>query len=257
MKKILFSFLTIMVVGGVVAGATRAYFTDTETSAGNAFTAGALNLTVDSFGAFFNGAPVLATSNTPASWLAKNLTTERFFEVGNVKPGDLWKRNISLHMSDNPAWICLRIPGASKQNLENIVTDPETKAGDLSTIVGELGQNIQLYAWIDSDSDGKHDSGEKIIASGAFDNYSDIAIHDSTTGNGPLTTSTSAEMIQMELCAGTPVIASDGTVSCNGASMGNAAQTDSLIADLAIYGEQSNNNPAFTCGPSGGVPSGS
>ncbi len=44
MKKILLSFMTIGLVLALVGGGTWAYFSDTETSTGNSFTAGTLNL---------------------------------------------------------------------------------------------------------------------------------------------------------------------------------------------------------------------
>lgn len=47
MKKILLSLSMIAVVGVVVAGATGAFFSDTETSAGNFLTAGALDLKIN------------------------------------------------------------------------------------------------------------------------------------------------------------------------------------------------------------------
>jgi len=46
MKKILLSILTIGLVASVAFGATQALFSDTETSTGNTFTAGTLNLQV-------------------------------------------------------------------------------------------------------------------------------------------------------------------------------------------------------------------
>jgi len=47
MKKILLSLLTIALVSTVAFGATKAYFSDSETSTGNSFTAGTLDLTAD------------------------------------------------------------------------------------------------------------------------------------------------------------------------------------------------------------------
>ncbi|OGD68011.1 hypothetical protein A3I18_00515 [Candidatus Campbellbacteria bacterium RIFCSPLOWO2_02_FULL_35_11] len=47
MKKIIFSLGTIALVGAVVIGGTYAFFNDTETSSGNIFTAGNLDLKVD------------------------------------------------------------------------------------------------------------------------------------------------------------------------------------------------------------------
>ncbi len=47
MKKILFSLATIGVVSALTFGATTAFFSDTETSAGNTFTAGTIDISVD------------------------------------------------------------------------------------------------------------------------------------------------------------------------------------------------------------------
>jgi predicted ribosomally synthesized peptide with SipW-like signal peptide len=55
MKKILLSLLTIVVVGGAVAGATGAFYNDTETSTGNIFVAGSIDLKVDHTAQTYNG----------------------------------------------------------------------------------------------------------------------------------------------------------------------------------------------------------
>ena len=47
MQKILLSLLTVGLVASVAFGATRAYFSDSETSTGNTFAAGTINLKVD------------------------------------------------------------------------------------------------------------------------------------------------------------------------------------------------------------------
>ncbi len=47
MKKILLSFVTIALVGGVAFGATRAFFTDEEKSVGNTFSTGTIDIAVD------------------------------------------------------------------------------------------------------------------------------------------------------------------------------------------------------------------
>ena len=46
MKKILISLMAIALVVGLVGAGTMAYFSDTETSTGNTFTAGTLNITL-------------------------------------------------------------------------------------------------------------------------------------------------------------------------------------------------------------------
>ena len=48
MKRILLSLGMIVFIGAVVAGATGAFFSDTETSSGNTFAAGELDLKIDS-----------------------------------------------------------------------------------------------------------------------------------------------------------------------------------------------------------------
>lgn len=56
MKKILLSLAIILVVGGVAWGATRSFYNDTETSTGNIFTAGSIDLKVDHLAQTYNGA---------------------------------------------------------------------------------------------------------------------------------------------------------------------------------------------------------
>lgn len=55
MKKILLSLAIILVVGGIVWGATTAFYNDTETSTGNIFTAGSVDLKVDHTYASYDG----------------------------------------------------------------------------------------------------------------------------------------------------------------------------------------------------------
>jgi predicted ribosomally synthesized peptide with SipW-like signal peptide len=49
MKKIIVSLSVMAVVAGVIIGATSAYFSDTETSTGNTFTAGTLDIEMNDF----------------------------------------------------------------------------------------------------------------------------------------------------------------------------------------------------------------
>lgn len=55
MKKILLSLAIILVVGGIAWGATRSFYNDTETSTGNIFTAGSIDLKVDHLAQTYNG----------------------------------------------------------------------------------------------------------------------------------------------------------------------------------------------------------
>lgn len=55
MKKILLSLAVILVVGGVVWGVTGAFYNDSETSSGNIFVAGSIDLKVDHLKQTYNG----------------------------------------------------------------------------------------------------------------------------------------------------------------------------------------------------------
>ena len=55
MKRILLSAGMIAVVGALAVGGTIAFYNDTETSTGNIFTAGSIDLTVDHTRASYNG----------------------------------------------------------------------------------------------------------------------------------------------------------------------------------------------------------
>src|SRR3989338_823727 len=55
MKKILLSAGMIALVGALAVGGTIAFYNDTETSTGNLFVAGAIDLTVDQTLASYNG----------------------------------------------------------------------------------------------------------------------------------------------------------------------------------------------------------
>lgn len=247
MKKIITSLSVLAVVAVLAVGATIAFFNDTETSTGNTFTAGGIDLTVDSFGSFRNGVGV---PDTP--WEATNLTSEKFFEFTDVKPGDWFRRNISLHVENNPAWACLLIRNVDED--ENTHTDPEKEAedntpGDVNGQGnGELGKNMHVLGWFDSNGNGKfNEPAEKRFVDSFFDVFTEIALHDSTTNNGSLSPEIPVELLQLNLCAGTPIVGGDGTVTCNGSSMDDKSQTDSLTADLRLYVEQVRNNPNFKC----------
>lgn len=55
MRRIILGIVSILVLGGLVFGATQAWFSDTETSTGNILTAGSIDLKVDHAFASYNG----------------------------------------------------------------------------------------------------------------------------------------------------------------------------------------------------------
>src|SRR3989338_9560149 len=109
MRKILISLGMIVFVGAVVAGATGAFFSDTETSTGNTFAAGDIDLKIDNesyaidnnIKGYDNPVGRLVAS-LGTSWTIRDLTTiEKFFDFVDLKPGDIGEDTISLHVNNN------------------------------------------------------------------------------------------------------------------------------------------------------------
>src|SRR3989344_6718200 len=152
MAKLILSLSVIAAAAVVVVGATTAYFNDTETSTGNVFTAGSIDLTVDSFGATYNGLDIETAGTT---WTARDLTDQKFFTFEDIKPRGYGTRHISVHADDNPAWACLLV--TNKEDEENDLNDAEEDADDDTEDVGELSKYIHVFGWQDDDSDSKYD----------------------------------------------------------------------------------------------------
>ncbi|MEK7161096.1 MAG: hypothetical protein AAB729_00180, partial [Patescibacteria group bacterium] len=106
---------------------------------------------------------------------------------------------------------------------------------------GELGANLEFFLW-EENGDGAYQSTEPILV-GAGATLSQIQTQMlalQLTGNGP------TEYVGLAWCAGNQTV-SGSVVSCNGAGMGNIAQTDKLLASLTAYAVQQRNNSNFTC----------
>lgn len=152
-RRILWSVASIFAAGALVVGATFAFFTDEETSSGNVFAAGTLNLLVD-YDCYYNKTAD-GNPNCPwqdSSWEQTDLGPQhKFFNFDDVKPGDFGEGTISLHILDNDAWGRLVIDNVL--DLENECTDSEEDAGDIScggaNGDGELRQNIPFSIWLD------------------------------------------------------------------------------------------------------------
>lgn len=252
----------VLAVSAATIGATTSYFSDVETSTGNTFTAGAIDLLVDNT-AYYNGA--LVPSMT---WQAKNLTIEKFFNLLDVKPGDWEEDTISLHVINNPSWMCMDIKLTSNDDVSS--TEPELGDGDspdsADLFDGELAQNIQTIWWAD-DGDNvleTHEYPAKVIAQGTLADLKNrtIRLADATGNiwnpNGGPVPGEDTKFIAKALCFGkltptpvvvgqTPLVATGFT--CDGTLLDNTTQSDTLTADLSFYAVQSRNNPNFKCAP--------
>lgn len=144
-KKIIVSLSMVAALAVVVVGATTAFFSDTETSTGNTFTAGAIDLKVDSDCHYFNivgndnnGLPVYKdvgcgpidtqTGVGIGQWKETDLKdgVHKFFSFSDIKPGDKGEDTISLHVYDNDAWG--KISMKLNNDLDNSCTEPEDEA---------------------------------------------------------------------------------------------------------------------------------
>ena len=183
-------------------------------------------------------------------WMEKNLDTETFFNFGDVKPGDSGVNVISLHVEDNDAWTCLYIK--DKEDNDNGCTDPEDDVDGTCDNPGpgqgELSQNLNVFAWTD-DGDGLYEPllGETLLATDSLDTLTTVAIHDASSGNGPLMAG-QTDYLGIYWCAGDILIHISGALLCDNVAMGNVAQTDSFTASLTAYAERYRNNPDFVCG---------
>lgn len=276
MKKIIISLSMIAAVAAVAVGATTAFFSDTETSTGNTFTAGAIDLKIDnesywSTNTDNNGNLVL---NEGTSWLElRDLTAnELFFNFSDLKPGDWGEDTISLHVNSNDAYACVDVRLDSDDDVTS--TEPELEDDDENVINdpdGELAEAVNFIWWVD-DGDNVLEDGEKFLPAGPLGNLNvgqvaTIALATPNSGGifgGALSgTTTATYYIGKAWCFGdfnmaSSTYAQDGEnnpaggpiqrpVVCNGSGENNKTQTDSMIATISFYAEQARNNDEFVC----------
>lgn len=183
MKRILLSLLILGSTGALAVGVSRAFFSDTEKSTGNTFTAGALDLKVDSECHYDNMQcnaqglwenepnktstyPELLGTACTCTWVSKDLETGNlFFNYGDVKPGDEGENTISLTAIDNDAHVCAYVQNLA--NAENSCNEPECLAeggtwdgictgmptghcGSPGATFGELQDNLFMTVWRDT-----------------------------------------------------------------------------------------------------------
>lgn len=145
MKRIILSLAIIAAVGAIAVGATTAYFSDNETSTGNTFTAGTLDLNLD----------------------GANINVVKF-TVDNVKPGDTGS---GIWVINNVGTIdgFVDLESISQVNDDNGCNEPETEDGDTTCGAGQgdLGVNLNIDLFVDADNNGIKGAGEATIYNGA------------------------------------------------------------------------------------------
>lgn len=268
-KRIALSLGVVVFVGAVVAGATGAFFSDTETSTGNTFTAGAIDLTVDNE-SYYNG-----EVSTSTSWLQpKNLEEgDLFFNFTDLKPGDWGEDTISLHVNSNDAYACVAVTLDSNDDLSS--TEPELEEeGEVEDVEddindGELADRVEFIWWAD-DGDNVFEDGEVLLPAGNLgsldvEETAIVALAEPNEGGvfeGALT-GDQVYYIGKAWCFGEFNIEAsthpqdgDGNpaggpderpIVCDGAGEGNITQTDGITATISFTAVQARNNDNFSC----------
>ena len=134
MKKILMSLMTIALVIGLVGAGTVAYFSDTETSEDNTFTAGTLDLT--------------AVGGSPMP-----------FAVANMKPGDSGSGTVTLTNAGTIGAAELDIAVSTIVNDDVDTAEPENDQGT-NTGNGDLGGQLLMVLWLNVNQNGVFDAGD-------------------------------------------------------------------------------------------------
>ena len=265
MKRLVLLGASLAIFGGAAYyGSTGAFFSDSETSTGNTFTAGDIDLTIDNESYVTNNAGTLVAS--PAnSWALADLTNQLFFSFGDVKPGDVGEDTISVHAGSNDAYACMAADITSTP--DNGINDPEADAGDVTDGAqgGEL-QNFLNFTFWNDDGDNVYEVGETQItqltgpANSIFNGSWAPIVGTSTTAIPGGTTRYVAKAWCFGNITGTPV-AQDGLgktgsngplnrstgFSCDGSGSNNIAQTDGIVVDVSFQAVQARNNANFTC----------
>jgi len=255
MKKIIISLSIISAVAALAIVGTVAYFSDTETSTGNTFTAGSVDLKVDSTQHYNNAVCVggfwalesLASPTVPqypvigtvcgGTWgqpNGKDIVGEKFFNFDDVKPGDSGENTVSLHVVNNDAYICGYVTNLT--NNDNGINEPESAVDSTDGVGnGELQNNILVTIW--------KDKGSALAHEGACNNILDPN-EDIYVVRQPIDSNIGSMLLGH--------VAGDKTV-CLGvkwevpSTVGNIIQSDSVTGDISFYAEQYRNNPSFTC----------
>ncbi len=264
-KKIFLNVVSIVATLSLVAGATFAFFTDSETSEGNLLRAGKIDLRVGN-SAWYNG-----EKQSSSSWNLKDLTeAELFFNYSDLKPGDWEEDTISLQVADNPSWVCANLKVTSDDDMD--CTGPELdddvcEENNGDAWDGELGRELSFIFWAD-DGDNVLETDENIVLSGT---PADLPRGDNNVGETfPIVDSVNSVLegdgalpagevvhIGKAFCFGSLTEAPVGSgvdpgenpgFTCDGSLVTNAAQTDKLMGDLSFTAVQSRGNDGFVCG---------
>ena len=273
-KKIIISLCVMGVVAAVVVTGTTAYFSDTETSTGNTFTAGSIDLKIDNE-CHWSGGETCPWEVSDWSETDLEEGVHKFFYFTDIKPGDWGEDTISIHVYDNDAWGRIYFTGVT--DLDNDCTEPELEDEPECKVDedGELDNYMTAMMWLDQGLipgfQGCDENGVCIdLLEG--DNVWQIELEPEIyvdfieDWEYPLTMVIANEFalygprpgltedghmvgcvtyyVGLEWCFGEYIATPpEGLKVCNGKNVNNTPQTDSLGGNLTFQVEQLRNNP--------------
>ena len=276
MKKIFLSLGSIFFVAALLAGGTGAFLADEETSTGNTFASGVIDLKIDNESYYTNDLGKLTYSSS-TSWALSSLLGKLFFNFTDVKPGDIGEDTISLHVSNNNAYACMNVlmtgTPENGQNEPEVLADPTAGTND-----GELQNYLYFVFWAD-DGDNVYEKGENVFKEGLAKDLFDgknwslaESLGNVWDGQGPVIGNT-VKYIGKAWCVGNmthtpldqdgqgktgmngPLVRGAG-FSCGGADVGNIVQSDGMKVNVSFSVAQSRNNGAYQCVKNGNTPDG-
>lgn len=233
-----------VLAGSILAVATLAWSMSGE-AVGFTYAGGNFNLQIDSQ-ATYNGAGVPS-----ATWSLKDLVPgiDKFFNFDDIKPGDYGENTISLHAKKEPLWVCLTF--FNLLNGENGINEPESHV-DSTPAVGELTHALEFFAWQD-DGDNLFEVGEKPIFGTTTQSAKDVLagktypVYDYSTGT-PIPKD-GTKYFGIYWCAGDlSVNVATAAITCQGQSLGNEYQTDTMKVDARLTAVSAKEQPKFLCG---------
>ena len=225
MKKILLSLGMLVVVGAIVAGATIAFYNDTETSTGNIFVAGSVDIKVDHLAQTYNGVDCETCSVNVFS----SETTQVTGGTGAYVPVGGYPVNAVELSFVHPAWLAeATLPPAQWIWVTNPVLSADTTNGAEYTFQKKFNWNGSVSG-VTLDLALAADNGYKIVFNGT-----EVANALGTETNyGALVNTTAAEALMLpEIQNGVNTL--EITVRNKAGNSNPASNPAGLIFDLTV-----------------------
>lgn len=139
-KKVLISLVIIGIVAVFAIGGTIAYFSDTETSSGNTFSAG---LWID----------LQVGDDDPTTWK---------IDAGNILPGDSGDEEVLIrNIGTDNGYLHITFANLVNDDVSCVEPEREAEGGDCGTDpgAGELAENLDILIYLDENGDNDFDLG--------------------------------------------------------------------------------------------------